>query len=91
MKISNFPILNLFVSQLVYSLQLSAVPEYQQCRVSWRPRDNMPWVETITLQSSGQSPYIYDANALVMMPASTQQRTALKRADLVDIILLSRV
>nr|XP_039253964.1 gephyrin-like [Styela clava] len=64
-------------------------PEYLQCQVSWRPQETVPFVENIGINLGEQE--AYDASAILVLPAKSNQLSLLRKGDTVDIILIRSV
>lgn len=80
--------------QLESSISLDPRPEYQRATINWRsPADShhLPTASTTGSQCSSRLLSMHTANALLVLPAKSEERTRLETGTTVEALLLRSV
>ncbi|XP_035681909.1 gephyrin-like [Branchiostoma floridae] len=92
-KMSGFmePKLTTVKAMLLSDLKLDPRPEYHRAALYWPPDDPIPLATSTGSQMSSRLLSMHMANALLVLPPRTDQRAMMRKGDLVDAMIISRL
>uniref|UniRef100_H2XUG5 Gephyrin n=1 Tax=Ciona intestinalis TaxID=7719 RepID=H2XUG5_CIOIN len=91
-KLSGFqePRPTILSAKLSSDVRLDSRPEYQRVQLRWEPREPIPWAHSTGRQVSSRLLSMLTANALLMLPPSSDACKVIKRGEIVEAMVIDR-
>jgi len=72
-------------------MRLDPRPEYHRCVLSWEQGSELPLARSTGGQMSSRLLSMHAANALMILPAKTEDVQGLRQGDIVDALLIGDI